>query len=142
MLIAFYSTLLAISIIAATILVLILLKSIRTMIEYLAPSGVSNVWVRVIVIAIYFLALGGGLEINRLIGIGANDLTLNRWMMEIINTIIQAFMAPISMLLFLFTIFLIATGIIKAMERSKRRDAARTKKLASTTPKNSKKAAK
>lgn len=142
MLIAFYSTLLAISIIAATILVLILLKSIRTMIEYLAPSGVSNVWVRVIVIAIYFLALGGGLEINRLIGIGANDLTLNRWMMEIINTIIQAFMAPISMLLFLFTIFLIATGIIKAMERSKRREAARTKKLASTTPKNSKKAAK
>jgi hypothetical protein len=142
MLIAFYSTLLAISIIAATILVLILLKSIRTMIEYLAPSGVSNVWVRVIVVAIYFLALGGGLEINRLIGIGANDLTLNRWMMEIINTIIQAFMAPISMLLFLFTVFLIATGIIKAIERSKRREAARTKKLASTTPKNSKKAAK
>lgn len=142
MLIAFYSTLLAISIIAATVLVLILLKSIRTMIEYLAPSGVSNVWVRVIVIAIYFLALGGGLEINRLIGIGANDLTLNRWMMEIINTIIQAFMAPISMLLFLFTIFLIATGIIKAMERSKRREAARTKKLVSTTPKNSRKAAK
>jgi hypothetical protein len=142
MLIAFYSTLLAISIIAATILVLILLKSIRTMIEYLAPSGVSNVWVRVIVVAIYFLALGGGLEINRLIGIGANDLTLNRWMMEIINTLIQAFMAPISMLLFLFTVFLIATGIIKAIERSKRREAARTKKLASTTPKNSKKAAK
>jgi hypothetical protein len=121
MLLTFYLSLIFISLLSATLLVIVLYKPICKLFTSLSPNNISKTWTRVLIIAIYVLSLYGGLDIDRIIGIKENDLSVNRWMMEIVNSIIHSLMNPLSMLIFLFMVCLVAIGVIRAIERNKRK---------------------
>ncbi len=117
MVIVFYISLLIISVISATILAILIHKPIEKVFTSLAPQNISRVWTRIVIIAIYVLSLYGGIDINRMIGIKEEDLSIDRWTIEIINAVIHSLMDPLSMIVFLFMICLVAIGILRVLDK-------------------------
>jgi hypothetical protein len=118
MVIAFYISLIFASVITAIILCLVLSKPIEYLLKNLVVEDIGKVSKNLLLIAIFISAVDGGLELSRYGSISDKDLTGNRWFVEIINSIIQTLSYPMGIVVVFVVLFIIAIGIIRAIQNN------------------------
>lgn len=120
------------SFLVCSIVVLIFHKPIDSILHRIIADQISKAWVRYITFAIYVVGIGGGVRIHAIeqyinprgSGTEIPALTMERWVLELYRTIIQALEAVALMLLVFFVFALIAFVLVRIFEV--RRESART----------------
>jgi len=110
----------------ASIIAFLFNKPIDNIMKRVVPADISYAWTRYLRFAILVVGVGGGVQIwsfdkyltpqDPSKGIGVVQLTSERWVLEIYNTIISALQSTAMVLLVFFVFALIAVVIVRVFE--------------------------
>jgi hypothetical protein len=110
----------------ATIIVFIFNKPIDSILKRVVPPELSYAWARYLRFAIYVVGIASGVQVWGLEkyltpqdpakGIGAIQLTSDRWMLEIYSAVIGTLQGAAILLLVFFVFALIAVVIVRLFE--------------------------
>ena len=126
MIAALLVTTFVIAFVVASIVVLIFSKPIDGILKQVVPPDLSYAWARYLRFAIYVVGIGGGVQVwsfekylnqqETAKGLGPIELTADRWMLEIYNTVIGTLQSTAMILLVFFVFALIAVVIVRVFE--------------------------
>jgi hypothetical protein len=126
MIVALLVTTFVIAFVVASIVVVIFSKPIDSILKQVVPSELSYAWARYLRFAIYVVGIGGGVQVwsfekylnqqETAKGLGLIELTTDRWMLEIYNTVIGTLQSTAMILLVFFVVALIAVVIVRLFE--------------------------
>ncbi len=110
--------------VVASIVVLVFTKPIDGILSRIIPEEISSAWSRYLKFAIYVIGIGGGVRVwsfekyltpqepyKEIV-----QLTSDRWMLEIYETVIGTLQGTVILLLVFFVFALIALVIVRASE--------------------------
>ncbi len=110
--------------VVASIVVLVFTKPIDGILSRIIPEEISSAWSRYLKFAIYVIGIGGGVRVwsfekyltpqepyKEIV-----QLTSDRWMLEIYETVIGTLQGTVILLLVFFVFALIALVIVRAPE--------------------------
>ncbi len=113
-----------IAFVVASIVVLVFTKPIDGIMSRIIPEEISSAWSRYLKFAIYVIGIGGGVRVwsfekyltpqepsKEIV-----QLTSDRWMLEIYETVIGTLQGTVMLLLVFFVFALIALVIVRASE--------------------------
>ncbi len=113
-----------IAFVVASIVVLVFTKPIDGILGRIIPEEISSAWSRYLKFAIYVIGIGGGVRVwsfekyltpqepsKEIV-----QLTSDRWMLEIYETVIGTLQGTVMLLLVFFVFALIALVIVRASE--------------------------
>jgi hypothetical protein len=116
----------------ASVVVFAFAKPIDSILKRVVPTDISSAWARYLKFAIYVVGIGGGVRVWDLEKYmspmepyrATLQLTSDRWMIEIYQTIIGTLQSAAMVLMFFFIFALIAVVIVRVFEtRTARADA-------------------
>jgi hypothetical protein len=124
MIVTLLFTTLVIAFAVASLVVLVFSKPIDSILKRVVPPEISYAWTRYLRFAIYVVGIGGGVQIWDLEKYitpteefrGIVELTPNRWVLEIYNTLIGTLQSTAIVLLVFFVCALIAVVIVRIFE--------------------------
>jgi len=113
-----------IAFVVASIVVLIFSKPIDNILKQVVPPELSYAWARYLRFAIYVVGIGGGVQVwsfekyltQQEPPKGLIQLTADRWMLEIYNTVIGTLQSTAMILLVFFVFALIAVVLVRIFE--------------------------
>ena len=108
----------------STIVVVLFDKPIRQLLDRIVPGDLTNAWTRYLKLAIYVVGISGGVRVwtlERYISKRTStdeilQLTRDRWIVEIYETVIGSLSTIVWLLLVFFVFALIAFVIVRALE--------------------------
>lgn len=108
----------------ASIVVFAFTKPVDSIMQRVAPSDISRAWTRYLQFAIYVVGIGGGVRVwdfEKYMTVVEPygtivQLTANRWMLEIYQTVIGTLQSTAMVLLVFFVFALIAVVIVRVFE--------------------------
>ncbi len=126
MIVALLVTTFVIAFAVASIVVVIFSKPIDSILKQVVPPELSYAWARYLRFAIYVVGIGGGVQVwsfekyltqpESTKGSGLIELTSDRWMLEIYNTVIGTLQSTAMILLVFFVVALIAVVLVRIFE--------------------------
>jgi len=124
MIVTLFITTFIIAFIIASLVVWIFNKPIDSILKRVVPPEISNAWSRYLRFAIYVVGIGGGVRVWDLEKYLTQQepykeivqLTTDRWIFEIYQTIIGTLQSTAMVLLFFFLFALIAVVIVRVFE--------------------------
>ena len=124
MIITFLAVTFIVSFLVASLIVFIFSKPIDSILKRIVPPELSYAWTRYLRFAIYVVGIGGGVQIWSLERyLTPQDpsgkilqLTSDRWMLEIYNTIIGTLQSSTIILMVFFVFALIAVVVVRLFE--------------------------
>ena len=124
MVITLLVTTFVIAFVVASIVVFIFTRPVDSIMRRIAPADISRAWTRYLQFALYVVGIGGGVRVwdfekymtpmepyREIV-----QLTSNRWMLEIYQTIIGTLQSTAMVLLVFFVFALIAVVIVRVFE--------------------------
>ncbi len=113
-----------IAFVVATIVVLLFNKSIESILKRVVPDEISYAWLRYMRFAIFVFGVGGGVRVWDLEKYltpqepakQVVQLTFDRWILEIYQTIISTLQSTAGILLAFFVFALVAVVIVRIFE--------------------------
>lgn len=108
----------------STIVALLFDKPIRQLLNRIVPDDLTSAWTRYLKLAIYVIGISGGVRIwsleryisKRTATDEILQLTRDRWIVEIYQTVIGSLQSIVWLLLLFFVFALIAFVIVRALE--------------------------
>jgi flagellar biosynthesis/type III secretory pathway M-ring protein FliF/YscJ len=113
-----------IALVVATVVVLLFARPMEKILKRVVPEDISPAWVKYLKFAIYVVGIGGGVRVwdfekyltpmepyREIV-----QLTVDRWMLEIYQTIIGTLQSTAMVLLVFFVFALIAVVIVRVFE--------------------------
>jgi hypothetical protein len=116
-----------VSLAVATLVVVLFTSPIAGILRLIVGEEISRAWLRYLQFALYVMGIGGGVrvyELERYISPqgpyqGILELTSDRWVLEVYQTIIGTLQSTATVLLVFFVFALIAYVIVRALESRK-----------------------
>ncbi|MBM4423179.1 MAG: hypothetical protein FJ030_07275 [Chloroflexi bacterium] len=108
----------------ASIVVFVFTKPVDSIMKRVAPADISQAWTRYLQFAIYVVGIGGGVRVWDLEKYmtavepyrAVVELTADRWMLEVYQTIIGTLQSTAMVLLVFFVFALIGVVIVRVFE--------------------------
>jgi ABC-type arginine transport system permease subunit len=113
----------------STVVAVLFDKPIRQLLNRIVPDDLTNAWTRYLKLAIYVVGISGGVRVwsleryisKRTATDEILQLTRDRWIVEIYQTVIGTLQSIVWMLLVFFVFALIAFVIVRALELRRER---------------------
>lgn len=113
----------------STVVAVLFDKPIRQLLNRIVPDDLTNAWTRYLKLAIYVVGISGGVRVwsleryisKRTATDEILQLTRDRWIVEIYETVIGTLQSIVWMLLVFFVFALIAFVIVRALELRRER---------------------
>ncbi|MBI3761375.1 MAG: hypothetical protein HY260_05870 [Chloroflexi bacterium] len=124
MVIALLASTFVIAFAVASIVVLVFNKSIDSILKRVVPADISSAWARYLRFAVYVVGIGGGVRVwdfEKYLTAqdpykGVVELTPDRWVLEVYQTIIGTLQSTAMLLLVFFVFALVAVVIVRIFE--------------------------
>jgi hypothetical protein len=124
MVITLLITTFVIALVVASVVVLIFTRPIDNILKRIVPSEISSAWAKYLKFALYVVGIGGGVRVwdfeKYLTRVDPYrdlvQLTSDRWMLEIYQTIIGTLQSTSMVLLVFFVFALVAVVIVRVFE--------------------------
>lgn len=113
----FFLIRIVISLTNAAIFIAILNRPINTVLTIVAPNELGRQYKKLLSFALYIYSLAGGVQAYRFFYMTDNDLTSNRWVLEIINSMISSMRNLFENLLATLGFILIAVAVVSRLQK-------------------------